>query len=227
MSLSTQDRPQNPSKYFLKVSLGTVSYYDKESAGNIDVPLPLEFIVLDQLGTIKGFSAQEDIGFWSNEVRASGKEPFTVKTKTGTKATGIWKEIKNEPALAGAKFNASVYLAHKSGDSLVMSNIAFQGAALNAWIEFIQANKGVMNGKNKAVLSGFKDGKKGSVKYKVPVFEVADVTDEEIEAAKELDKKLQAYLGEYFGYKSAEDAPRNSVVEDIVDDAINLDDIPF
>lgn len=229
MSLSTQDRPTNPSKFFLKVKSGAVSYYDKEAGEDVNVPVPLEFVVLDQLGTIKGWSDADQSGFWSNEVKSSGHDPVTVRTKNGVKATGIWKEIKGDSAVAGAKFNASVYIAHKSGDGLVISNIAFQGASLNAWIEFIQANKGVMKGKNKVVLSGFADAKKGAVKYQTPVFETTDITPEEVEVATDLDKELQTYLAQYFNYKPAEETATqtDTVIEDIDDEPINLDDIPF
>lgn len=227
MSLSSQDRPTNPSKFFLSVSGGTVHYYDKESGQNVDVPVPLEFVVLDQLGTIKGFSDNDQSGFWSNEVKSSGNDPFTVRTKTGVKATGLWKDIKHEPAVQGAKFNASVYIAHKSGDGLVISNVAFQGAALNAWIEFIQANKGVMKGKAKVVLSGFDDAKKGAVKYQVPRFETAEITASEVEVATDLDRELQAYLAQYFNYKAADATEPDAVVAEADEDTIDLNDIPF
>jgi hypothetical protein len=236
MSLSSQDRPQNPSKFFLKVSGGTVHYYDKQAAQEVDVPVPFEFTVLDQLGTIKGWSDADQSGFWSNEVKSSGHDKITVRTRNGVKATGLWKDIKGDSSLAGAKFNASVYIAHKSGDGLVISNIAFQGASLNAWIEFIQHNKGVMKGKNKVVLAGFDDAKKGAVKYQTPRFEVKDITKEEVDIATDLDKELQVYLTQYFNYNpNHESGPQGTtasatpdvVIEDIDDEPINLDDIPF
>lgn len=226
MSLSTQDKPTNPSKFFLKVKSGAVSYYDKEAGENIDVPVPFEFVVLDQLGTIKGWCDADNSSYWSNEVKSSGNEAFTVRTARGVKATGLWKEIKGDAAVAGAKFNASVYIAHKSGDGLVISNIAFSGASLNAWIEFIQANKGVMKGKNKVVLSGFSDAKKGAVKYQVPVFEVAPITKEEVDEATNLDKELQSYLGDYLNFKPA-DEPVADVQANDEEDSIRLEDIPF
>lgn len=226
MSLSTQDRPTNPSKYFLKVSSGKVHYYDKEAGNNVDVPVPFEFIMLDQLGTIKGWSDADGSGYWSNEVKQSGKDEVTVKTKVGVKAVGLWKDIKADPNVSGAKFNASVYLAHKSGDGLVISNIAFQGAALNAWIEFIQANKGASKGKSKVVLSGFSDAKKGAVKYQVPVFETVPITDEELEVAKDLDNELQTFLAGYF--TGVKDEPVDHQVTDReIEEPISLDDIPF
>lgn len=227
MSFSTQDRPTNPSKFFLKVKSGAVSYYDKEAADNIEVPVPFEFAVLDQLGTVKGWSDADGSGFWANEVKSSGNEALTVRTSKGVKATGLWKDIKNELALAGAKFNASVYVAHKSGDGLVISNISFSGASLKAWIEFIQANKGVMKGKNKVVLTGFKDAKKGAVKYRVPLFEAVAISDDEVEICNDLDAELQQYLGEYLNFKPKEEPVADPVVEDIDDEVISLDDIPF
>lgn len=230
MSLSTQDKPSNPAKFFMKVKGGAVSYYDKEAGENVNVPVPLEFVVLDQLATAKGWSDADNSGFWSNEVKSAGTDPLTVRTSSGVKATGIWKDVKNDPAVAGAKFNASVYIAHKSGKGLVISNIAFERSSLNAWIEFIQANKGVMKGKSKVVLSSFADAKKGAVNYKVPVFEITDITDDELEVAKDLDKELQAYLAQYFNYKPADEPvvqQDDVVIEDIGDEPINLDDIPF
>lgn len=231
MSLSTQDRPTNPAKFFMKVKGGAVSYYDKEKGENVNVPVPLEFVVLDQLATVKGWSDADNSGFWSNEVKSAGTDALTVRTSSGVKATGIWKDIKNEPSVAGAKFNASVYIAHKSGKGLVISNIAFERSSLNAWIEFIQANKGVMKGKNKVVLSGFDDAKKGAVNYQTPHFEISDITDDELEVAKDLDKELQGYLGEYLNYKPKDEpvtpVEDDVVIEDLGGDPINLDDIPF
>jgi hypothetical protein len=232
MSLSTQDRQTNPAKFFLKVKSGAVTYYDKEAGENVDVPVPFEFIMLDQLGTIKGWSDADNSGYWSNEVKRSGTDEVTVRTSKGVKATGLWKDIKSDPNVAGAKFNASVYIAHVSGDGLVISNIAFSGAALNAWIEFIQANKGVARGNSKVMLSGFSDAKKGAVKYKVPVFEVAPVSSDEVAAATALDKDLQLYFADYMNQKQDEPkdelkAVDSSVIDVAEDDKFDLADIPF
>lgn len=230
MSLSTQDRPKNPSKYFLSISSGTVHYYDKEAGENVDVPVPFEFVVLDQLATVKGYSDADQSGYWSNEVKRSGSDAVTIRTSKGVKATGIWKDIKSDPAVVGSQFNSSVYIAHKSGEGLVISNIAFKASSLGAWIKFLQANKGVMKGEKKVLLSGFDDDKKGAVKFKVPHFEAVDITDDELEVAKDLDKDLQSYLGEYLNYKPV-DTPTVETKDDLsiedLGEPINLDDIPF
>ena len=230
MSLS-QDRPTNPAKFFLKIKSGAVSYYDKDTQENIAVPTPFEFIVLDQLATIKGWSDADESGFWSNEVRSIGKDIVNVRTSKGTKESGIWRDIKGSPELAGAKYNTSVYIAHQSRNGMIISNIAFSGASLKAWIEFSQKNR-VNN--CKVVLSDWLDAKKGRVEYQVPVFEAMKMTEAEREEAIELDKQLQVYLNEYFNYASndAHGEEKQEVIEDVAledidDKPIDLSEIPF
>jgi hypothetical protein len=236
MSLSNQTSTANPAKHFLRVKSGSVNYYDKEEGQNVDVPVPLSFVVLDQLATVKGWSDADQSGYWSNEVRAAGSDALTVRTKNGEKASGIWKEIKNSPFVAGAKFNASVYIAAKGRDGLEIQNIAFSGASLNAWIEFVNANKGVTRGKNKVVITGFSDEKKGAVKYQVPVFAVEEITEAELAEATALDVELQTYLDGYFANRRTDElvdtAASGTVAGDEVvdvndDEPINLEDIPF
>lgn len=232
MSLS-QDRPTNPARRYLKVKSGAISYWDKDSQENVNVPTPLEFVVLDQLATIKGWSDADESGFWSNEVRRVGADVLTVRTSKGLKEQGIWRDIKAKPSLAGAKYNTSVYIATKGRDGLEINNLSLTGAALNAWIEFTQKNR--LNA-SKVVLSGWNDAKKGSVAYKVPVFEAVPLDDATKDEAIELDKQLQAYLNEYFSYTpddghdetSAKTAQKDTVVTDFdTDEPISLEDIPF
>ena len=234
MSLS-QERPTNPSKFFLKVKSGAISYYDKERQENISVPTPFEFVVLDQLATVKGWSDADESGYWSNEVRSVGRDTLTVRTSRGIKESGIWREIKSSVGIAGAKYHASIYVAHKSKNGLTISNLSLTGAALNAWIEFTQKNR--VNS-IKVILSGWSDAKKGSVAYKVPVFEAVVLSDAEKTEAIGLDKQLQEYLNEYFNYVPDEGGHSVSVgggveaagllsTDDVEDEPINLDDIPF
>lgn len=227
MSLSNQTSTVSPAKHFLRVKSGSVNYYDKDEQKNIDVPVPMSFVVLDQLATVKGWSDNDQSGYWSNEVKSVGTDPITVRTSKGVKATGIWKDIKNEPAVSGAKFNASVYIAAQGRDGLEIQNIAFSGASLNAWIEFVNANKGVTRGKNKVVIAGFDDAKKGAVKYQVPRFEVADITDAELSEATALDEELQDYLDGYFENRKSDEV-LEAAHADIEDGTpVDLAEIPF
>lgn len=229
MSLSDQSTSSNPAKRFLKIKSGSVQFYDKESGDNVKVETPFEFIVLDTLATIKGWSDADDSGFWSNEVRSVGKDTLTVRTKSGAKASGIWKDIKGLPAVSGAKYNSSVYIATKGRDGLEINNLQLSGAALNAWIEFTGKNSVT---KNKVILSEWADAKKGAVKYQTPVFTAVPFEGDEKDEAIVLDQELKAYLTEYFNYvPDAEQAPskntKDVVLDDIDDEPINLDEIPF
>lgn len=221
MSLS-QERPQNPAKFFLRVKSGTVNYYDKEAGENVEVPTPFEFIVLDQLATVRGWSDTDNSGYWANEVRSVGSDELSVRTSSGLKERGLWKDIKGRPSVAGAKYNASIYVAHKSKEGMVISNLSLTGAALNAWIEFTGKNR---TNTNKVILKSWADAKKGSVSYKVPVFEAVPMEDAEKDEAVELDKQLQAYLTEYFNYKPETEVVQEALAVD--EDTINLEDIPF
>lgn len=225
MSLLDDDRSVNPAKHFVKVKNGGLSYYDKESGENVSVPTPLKFIVLDQMATIKGWSDQDESGFWSNEVKRIGTDEVNVRTKAGLKASGIWKEIKGDVALAGAKYNSSIYIAAQGRDGLEILNLAFTGAALNSWIEFTKAND---VRKNTVTLADWADAKKGSVSYKTPVFTAAPMEDTEKEEAVALAKELKVYHDGYFSHEvDTSDTHKDVVIEDISDEPINLDDIPF
>lgn len=225
MSLS-QERPTNPATRFLEVKNGKVVYYDKESQENVEVTTPLEFIVLDQLATIKGWSDSDESGYWSNEVKSVGRDVLTVRTSKGIKESGLWREIKGSANLAGAHYRTSIYLAHQSTDGLAIANLSLKGAALNAWIEFTQKNR-VSN--VKVVLSGWADGKKGAVTYKVPVFEAVPLSDAEKEEAKALDRELQSYFNEYFNYTPEDNSTHKDVVVEDFDEnePIDLSEIPF
>lgn len=234
MSLSNQTSTVSPAKHHLRVKSGSVNYFDKglgEKGENVDVPLPLSFVVLDQLGTVKGWSDSDQSGYWSNEVKSSGSDALTVRTSKGEKITGIWKDIKTSPFIAGAKFNASVYIATPGRNGLEIQNIAFSGASLNAWIEFANANKSVVNsGKGKVVITGFSNEKKGAVKYQVPVFAVEEISKEELEQATALDAELQSYFEGYFSNRRSEElvsTARGGTVAGEEDDEIDPNDIPF
>lgn len=196
MSLSNPT-PTNPAQHFFtwSGSKGELSFYNKEKQQNITVPLPFEFIVLDELSTITGYSDQDQSGFWSNEVRNITKDELNVRTKKGTKQLGVYKELKGSPALTGAKYAKSIYLAHKDkSGNYIMGNLKASGVALTAWIE-LSAKHNVQGGKVR--LTGSTDGSKGATQFKIPTFEYDTFTPDEYEAAVELDKQLQMYLSQY------------------------------
>lgn len=225
MSLLDDDRPTNPAKHFISAKNGALSYYDKELGENVTVATPFEFIVLDQCSTIKGWSKEEDTGYWSNEVKRVGEQVLNVRTKNGLKASGLWKDIKDELKADDAVFNAVIYVAAKGRDGLEVQALLLKGKSLFLWSAFTkQTNLKT----HKVVLSDWADDKKGSVKFKVPVFTAVELSDEELEEAKGLAQELRDYHNQYFSYTPKEENNSDDVViEDIGDEPINLDDIPF
>lgn len=183
--------PTNPSnrRYVWKGSDGRLVYWDKDQELEIGVSLPFEFLVLDQLSTIGGYSDEDTSSYWSNEVRSIGKEELNVRTIKGTKEVGLYKNlfIKSQ----GAKYAKSIYIMSDGQ----INNFKATGIALTAWIEFTKANN--VN-KGKVLIAGKSDlQKKGATKYYIPVFEWLESTEEENAEAIRLDRQLQEYLTTY------------------------------
>lgn len=195
MSRSTNEKLVNPCAKFLQWKDGTFQYWDKESSKNVEIKIPITFLVLDTLNTIKGYSDVDQSGFWSNEVRDTSKEVITVYTKKGLKAKGLYSEVKANPICTGAKYCQSVYIALLENNTLSLCNIQMLGAAVSSWIDFTKENdlyKGAIEVKS------FIEAKKGATKYKVPTFTTVEVSNTINEEAKKLDQILQEYLSAYF-----------------------------
>lgn len=206
MSRSEQQDLKNPAKVFLQWNgqEGGFTYFDKnkgEKGEKVRVELPIEFMVLDTLATIRGYNDKEQSGFWSNEVRDTQKDVLVVRTKKGVAAKGLYSEIIGNKACSGAKFCQSVYVVMNFGGEMVIANIQMMGAALSSWIDFVKANK-IYQGA--VCVKGMKEGKKGVTKYQIPVFEIKEVSKEDNEKAKEMDRQLQVYLLSYFKMKQEE-----------------------
>lgn len=218
---------------------GVVRYYDKDAKQNVEVSLPFTFLLLDELATVRGWHDPSESGIYANEVRDTTKDALVVKSfKGGTLAEGYYKAIKDRVNAQGGQFVANCYVAVKIETGLALCSIRFKGAALAAWMEFRKANRGTLY--ERAVrLVGFTEGKKGRIVFRVPTFELKDVSDATNGAAIELDHTLQAYLEGYLQRKTrdqaeapsngAAEAYDNQTVEDTGDPTAELydEDIPF
>ena len=182
---------------------GELVYWDKEQEKRISQKLPFEFMVLDQLATIAGFSDEDQSGFWSNEVRNTKSDELTVKTGKGTRFTGLYADLASERDCKGAKYAKSVYIAFKDGNELVIGNIKVYGAALTAWIDFTKKTDVY---KCAVVLKGKSDVQtKGKTEYYLPVLEKKEVSADTNEHAVELDRELQTYLRAYFSIRNVDE----------------------
>lgn len=186
---------------------GTVRYYDKDAEKNIDVPLPVVFLLLDELASVRGWHDASDSGIYSNEVKDTRTDVLVVKSfKGGTLAEGLYKDIKDRVNAAGGNFTANCYIAFKNDGELQIGSLRFKGAALGSWMEFRKAHRSALY--NKAIaITGYTEGKKGKVTFRMPTFETRDVSDDTNAIAVDLDRELQAWMSEYFSRRTGDQVP--------------------
>jgi hypothetical protein len=179
-------------------SNGGVRYYDKEAKENKSAGNNFTFLVLDELATVRGWHEASESGIYSNEVRDTKQDVMVVKSfKGGILAEGVYASIRDRIGNLGGHFSANIYIAYKaSGNHLAIGALQLKGAALNAWVEFRKQSASKINS-HAIMITGSKDGKKGSVKFKTPVFGAVQVSKERNDEALELDKQLQEYLKSY------------------------------
>lgn len=203
----------NPAVHFFEWRGGRLVYWDKEAQKEVVIKLPFQFLVLDQLHTITGYSDQDQSGYWSNETRST-KDDFNVRTKRGSKYFGPYKNAQGIVQVpTGARYTKSVYIAYKEENDWAIGNLKVTGAALNAWID-LSGQYNLENGK--VVLTGSTEGKKGATVYQIPTFEYTNSTEAEDNMAIQLDKVLQTYLTQYLTVKDDHD---DSVIVDELDDS--------
>lgn len=208
MSRSNQTELVNPASKFFSWSgsEGKITYFDKnigEKGENVEVRLPFTFLVLDKVAQVTGGVDDNTgyIGFWSNAVRNTKVQSFTVRSKRGIETQGLYEQIKGYP---GVRFMTGLYIAYYEGETLQIGYLKIKGSALTAWIEFTKMHRNVYEGGFQ--ITGGEQRKKGTTTYFEPVFEkIAKVKEATETAAIELDKTLQEYLTAYFAQKGIEE----------------------
>lgn len=178
---------------------GVVRYYDKDAKKNVDVGSDFTFILLDQLGSVRGWHDNSDSGIYSNEVKDTRQEALVVKAfKGGTLIEGIYRDIKDKVNALGGQFVASCYIAFKNENGeLQIGVIRIKGAALHAWTEFCKSHRADLY--KKAVrINGYTEGKKGRITFRVPVLSLSEISPETDRLAIALDTTLQAFFKSYF-----------------------------
>lgn len=206
------DGISNPSRRWFEYAGGSdggvVRYYDKDAKADVTVGETFQFILLDELATVKGWHDASDSGIYANEVRDTKQDTMVVRSfKGGELASGVYSAIRDRIGNLGGHFHASCYIAFKGEDGkLAIGNIGFKGAALNAWVEFKKAC-GTKKVGDKSVrayyvdairIVGFTEGTKGRVTYRVPKFELCPLSEASQQQAVTLDNELQGFLAEYF-----------------------------
>ena len=166
-------------------------YYDKEQGKDVLLKLPLKFVHLDELATIKGWDEKSESGIYSNEVRSTKLEQLNIRSfKGGEIIKGIYQDIKLRVQAAGGVYHASMYV-FLNGEVV---NLSFKGAALMGWSDFAKDNRKSFLGNTIEVLTA-SEGKKGAVKFYSPVFTLgAPIALSDSEKAEDAYTLLKSYL---------------------------------
>jgi hypothetical protein len=131
-------------------------------------------------------------------VKDTRQDVLVVKSfKGGTIAEGLYKEIKDRVNAAGGQFNANCYIGFKDDTgALRLGCLRFKGAALGAWMEFRKAHRADIYKKGLRI-TGYTEGQKGRVIYRVPTLNVVELSEDAHAQAVGLDLLLQEFLTAY------------------------------
>lgn len=233
MRTNPNDQSPNPCKRWFAWdgSKGNLKYYDKETEQNIVVSLPFQFVLLDRLAVVRGWNDASESGIYSNEVRRTTDEPFTVRAFKLKEivAHGFYAEIKDKIKAAGGKFNINLYIAFMDeSDTFTIGSLMLHGAPMSAWIEFEKAHKSDLF-KGGVKIGSYEEGKKGGVTFRKPVLELVEIPPETDEQAAMLQGELQAYLKKYLSRtrpEAAEEAKPSPEAQRAAEED-DSDSIPF
>ena len=200
----------NPTSKFLewKSNNKSFSYYDKETKQNVEVKLPLTFIVLEEYHKISGFSDSDQTGIYSNEVLQIGTEEMEVRSYKGRIiAKGLYKDIKGAVNSAGGNYHKSIYAVTKEGELI---NISLKGAAVSKWSKLVEKGAWKRLSDEWISIESAEDHKKGMVKYSTPNFVFnTSLSDAEFKMVEAKATELENYLTTYFA--------KDKVVEDVAE----------
>lgn len=200
----------NPTSKFLewKSNNKSFSYYDKETKQNVEVKLPITFIVLEEYHCIKGFSDSDQTGIYSNEVLQIGTEEMEVRSYKGRIiAKGLYKDIKGAVNAAGGNYHKSIYAVTKEGELI---NISLKGAAVSKWSKLVEKGAWKRLSDEWISIESAEDHKKGMVKYSTPNFVFnTSLSENEFKTVKAKATELENYLTTYFA--------KDVVVEDVAE----------
>ena len=220
--LTRQPKSTNPTSKFMewKSNNKSFSYYDKENKQNVEVKLPLTFLVLEEFHTIKGFSDADQTGIYSNEILQISAEEFEVKTFKGRViAKGVYSDIKQVVNSAGGNYNKSIYAVTKEGDLI---NISFKGAAVSKWSQFTEKGAWKRLKDEWVTIEDAEDHKKGMVAYATPNFKFnTSLTDYEFKIVETKANELESYMDGYLAKDEATKVEEPALVED------KIENVPF
>lgn len=228
MSLSNP-KAVNPATKFIefKGDTGEFLYYDKVTEQKVKIEMPIHFVVLDELSSIKGYNQKIGVGIYSNEIRYIKDEVLNVRSfKGGIQIVGKYQDIKDAALREGGKYCKSVYAMLITGkDQYELVNFQFHGASFSGTSDTSRSGwigKKFNNEVYGVTCKETEQGQNGAVKFVAPIFEPGwklDTRPDVLQAAMEMDKKLQAYLKTYLSQSIENNANSPEGLEPIIENA--------
>jgi len=201
MPIGQEKNLKNPAKFYeWKGGEGVISTYNKKTNKNETIE-KLQFVVLDQLVTLKGFDSKSSSGYWSNEIRNIEDDILILKNKNGIVKQGVYSTFKG---LSDVKFTKVVYGYEVNTKELIA--FLFYGSAVGSAIE-----ADIKDGNKYTVYKNPEKMKKGRTEYYIPYVERNEVTDAEYNTAMSVyEEELKPYHNEYFKVNKAETKKENT-----------------
>lgn len=205
-------KASNPCKKFLSwdQKAKSFTYYDKEEKKDVVVELPIKFIKLKELSTVKGWHTPSNSGIFSNEVVNLRDEEINVRSfKGGDIVKGIYSKIKPVIKDNGGHYEKSIYVIDGTGELL---NIALKGSGVGAWSNFLEKEGRKAALDNWIIIEEAIEEKKGSIAYNMPSFAyLKEITADE---SGEADKQYRTFMDYFSSYST----PIEEVKTDEADD---------
>lgn len=188
---------------------GQLTYYDREAKEQKAVQLPFQFLVLDQLSCVTGYSKVAKHRIWSNEIRPENlkTEKIIIRTKGEDLYTGLYDK---NAVPRGAGYTQAIYMAYYDDNgNLAIGKFMAAGSARGAWFDF-RKNHNLDNGKVVITGHGELEGD-DAIQWYPPIFKWDHSTQDEDRIANQLDGIVQDYLTRYFAAGRTADQERTVV----------------
>lgn len=201
---------KNPASKFIefKGEAGKFQYYDHDTEKNVEIPLPIYFVVLDELHTVRGYNKTHKSGVFANEVRNIKNDLLNVRVfKSDIQIVGKWDNIKGEVERIQGSYSQSVYGMMIIKDTTEMVNFQMTGAMRSPWFDFKVDKENSVVG----IVDIIEDSN-GAVTFKRPVFKRFNLKPDLAQKAFAMDQKLQEYLKTYL-VKSEEEVVNAGISE--------------
>lgn len=190
-------RSENPATVVIEWagsgSDGFFKFWNKETKQDVRID-SIRFAVLGERNCVKGWLEEKKSNAYSNEVASLKNQTITVKYFQDGKArelcSGKYDELHDQLLSQGIKYHKVIYAVVLDCEQIetgTIVKIMLKGAASGSWMNFKDKQDSV-------VCSGFTDGKKGAVKFRIPKFEKSPMDENENEEAELAYEQVSAYF---------------------------------